>query len=49
MQEELEANGEQVDYAFRVTYEVHLNLLKLSVRGVHVELEINVGGFWSHQ
>ena len=43
MQEELEANGEQVDYAFRVTNEVHSNLLKLSVDGVELEMLVDSG------
>ena len=43
VQEELEANGEQVDYAFRVTNEVHSNLLKLSVGGVELEMLVDSG------
>ena len=37
VQEELEANRKQVDYAFRVTNEAHSNLLKLSVGGVELD------------
>ena len=43
VQEDLEANGEQVDYAFRVTNEVHSNLLKLSVGGVELEMLVDSG------
>ena len=43
VQEELEANEEQVDYAFRVTNEVHSNLLKLSVGGVELEMLVDSG------
>ena len=43
VQEELEASGEQVDYAFRVTNEVHSNLLKLSVGGVQLEMLVDSG------
>ena len=43
MQEELKANGEQVDYALRVTNETHSNLLKLSVGGVKLEMLVDSG------
>ena len=38
VQEDLEANAEQVDYAFRVTKGVHSNVVKLSVGGVKLEM-----------
>ena len=38
VQTELAANAEQVDYPFRVTKEVHSNLLQLSVGGVKLEM-----------
>ena len=34
---------EQVDYALRVTNEVHSNLLKLSVDGVELEMLVDSG------
>lgn len=43
VQEELQANGEQVDYAFRVTNEVQSNLLKLSMGGVELEMLVDSG------
>ena len=43
MQEELEANGEQVNYAFRVTNELHSNLLKLCVGGLELEMLVDSG------
>ena len=44
VQEELEANnGEQVDYAFRVTNEAHSNLPKLSIGGVELEMLVDSG------
>ena len=43
VQTELAANAEQVDYAFRVTKEVHSNLLQLSVGGVKLEMLVDCG------
>ena len=43
VQTELAANAEQVDYAFRVTKEVHSNLLQLSVGGVKLEMLVDSG------
>ena len=43
VQEELAANGEQVDYAFRVTNEVYSNMLELSVGGVELEMLVESG------
>ena len=42
VQEKPEANEEQVDFAFRVTNEVHSNLLKLSVGGVKLEILVAI-------
>ena len=41
MQEEPQASGEQVDYAFRVTDRVQSNMLKLSVGGVELEMLVD--------
>ena len=41
MQEEPQASGEQVDYAFRVTDRVQSNVLKLSVGGVELEMLVD--------
>ena len=44
VQEELEAkNGQEIDYAFRVTNEVHSNLLKLSICGVELDMLVDSG------
>ena len=43
VQEELGACGEQVDYAFRITNEVHSNLLELSVGGVQLGMLVDSG------
>ena len=43
VQEELKADGDQVDYAFRVANEAHSNLLKLSVDGVKLEMLLDSG------
>jgi len=43
IQEEQQANGEQIDYAFRVTYEVQSNMLKLFVGGVELEMLVDSG------
>ena len=43
IQEEPQASGEQVDYAFRVTDRVQSNMLKLSVGGVELEMLVDSG------
>ena len=43
IQEEPQASGEQVDYAFTVTDRVQSNMLKLSVGGVELEMLVDSG------